>query len=81
MKYIGVHPLQIVPAQVIIAVAGGGREAGRADPVFLHGVDDLGLVIFRHLVDGGKTVLQALQHLFAPGVHGRGDTHFLIQHF
>ena len=81
MKYIGVHPLQVVPAQVIVAVAGSGREAGRTDPVFLHGVDHLRLVVFRYLVNGGKTILQAFQHLFAPGVHGRGDAHFLIQHF
>ena len=37
MEHVRLNPFQIVPSKVVIAVTGGSREAGRGNPVFLHG--------------------------------------------
>ena len=78
LKYIGINPLQIVPTEVVIAIAGGCRKASGGHPVFLHGPQHLGLVMLRHLVDGSKTGFQILQHLFPEGINCRGNSHSLI---
>ena len=58
---VGVDPFQIVPAHVVIAVAGGGGKAGGPHPVFLHGGQDLGLVVLGDGVGLPEAVLQGLQ--------------------
>ena len=58
---VGVDPFQIVPAHVVIAVAGGGGKAGGTYPVFLHGGQNLGLVVLGNGVGLPEAVLQGLQ--------------------
>ena len=55
---VGVDPLQVVPALVVVAVAGGGGEVGGVHPIFLHGGHHLGLVVLGHLVDAVKAGAQ-----------------------
>ena len=54
MEHVGIDPLQIIPALVIVAVAGGGGEVGGVHPVFLHGHQHLCLIVLRGLVNGIK---------------------------
>ena len=61
MKDGGVDPFQVVPALVVIAIAGGGGEVGGVDPVLLHGAEDLGLVVLGGAVDVREAVPEALQ--------------------
>ena len=79
VKHVGIHPLQIVPAVVIIAVAGGGGKAGGTDPIFLHSPDHLGLIVFCYLIDFGKTILQPGNDFLTVGVDCRGNPHGFIQ--
>ena len=78
MKNVCIDFFQVVTAQVIIAVAGGGGEAGGGNLVLLHGREDLGLVVFRNLIDGVETAANLLQGFFAVGINGRGNAHLLI---
>ena len=73
MKDIGVDPLQIVAALVVVTVAGGGSKVGGVHPVFLHGVKDLGLVVLRHLIDTLKALFQTRQNLLTKFIHSRAD--------
>ena len=75
---VGIYPLQVVPALVVIAVACGEVEVGGVHPVFLHGGDDLGLVELRHLVNVPELVCQPLQHLLAEAQHLIADTQPVI---
>ena len=79
VEHVGIDPLQGVPAKIVVAIAGGGHKAGGGYPVFLHGPQHLGLIVFRYPVDGGEAVLKALQRLFTIGVHSGRNPHFLIQ--
>ena len=74
MKHVGVDPLQVVPPLVVIAVAGGSGEVGGVDPVFLHGRQHLGLVVFSRLVNGGKAFLQVPEHGLSVFVDSLADT-------
>ena len=69
MEAVGINALKRVAADVVIAVTGCARKTGDVDPVFLHGCDDLGLVIFRHAVDFIETRTQRGEHLFAEAVY------------
>ena len=78
VEHVGVDPLQVVPALVVIAVAGGGGEVGGVDPVFLHGCQDLALVILRCLVDGVKPLPQVPQHRFTIFIDSPADAQLFI---
>ena len=78
VEHIGVDPLQVVPALVIVAVTGGSGEMGGVHPVFLHGRKDLTLVVLCRLVDGFKPGTQMLQDLLAEGIYSGTDTQLLI---
>ena len=58
VEHVGIDPFQIVPALVVVAVAGGGGKVGGVYPVFLHGRNNLGLIVLCGLVDGVKPVPQ-----------------------
>ena len=70
MKGVRIDPLQGVAAQIVVAVAAGGSKAGGADPVFLHGRDDLGLVVFRDAVNGVEAGTQRCEQFFTEGEDG-----------
>ena len=78
MEHIGVDPLQVVPALVVVAVASGGGKVGGVDPVFLHGVEDLGLVVFGGAVNIRKAVPEALQRRLSVGKDPRADPQGLV---
>ena len=75
---IGIDFFQRFTADIIIAIAGGGRKALRADTVFLHGGHDLGLVVFRDGIDRGKAGLELLFRRAAKRQHRTADAHFMI---
>ena len=79
VEHVGIDPLQIVPAEIVIAVASGCGEAGGGDPVLLHGPQHLCLIMLRDLVDGGEAVFQLLQRPLAVGVYRRGDPHGFVK--
>ena len=70
---VGVDPLQIVAALVVVAVAGGEIEVIGGQPVFLHGGDDLHLVGLGNGVDLGEALRQTGENLLAEGEHGIAD--------
>ena len=53
---LGVDLVQLVPAQVVVAVAGGTGEVGVGHPVGLEGVQHPGGVLLGDGVDTGKLV-------------------------
>ena len=57
VKGSGVYLFQGIPAQIVIAVAGGACKMDIADPGLLHGFNDLQLIILRHPVDLLKPLL------------------------
>ena len=73
-----VYLFQGISSQIIIAVAAGGVEAGFADPVGLHGVDHLQLIILCSLSDLLKTVCQGAENLLAEFPHLLSDPQFFI---
>ena len=75
---IGIDFFQRFTADIIIAIAGRGRKALRADTVFLHGGHDLGLVKLRYLINGGKTGLQLILRRTAELENCAADAHFVI---
>ena len=78
VEYIGVDPLQAVPAVVVIAVAGGSGEVVGPHPVFLHRQQDLGLVGLRRPVNGIKAVPQGFQHGLAPPADLPTEAHLFV---
>ena len=78
VEHVGVHPLQVVPAVVVVAVAGGGGKVGGVHPVFLHGVQDLALVVLRRLVDGVEPGPQVPEHRLAVFIHSPADAQLFI---
>ena len=54
VEHVGIDTLQIVPALVIVAVAGRGGEVCRVHAVFLHRADDFCLIELSDLFDSGK---------------------------
>ena len=55
---IGVNLIQGVPAQVVIAVAGGAGEVGLRHPVLLEGGEHLLRILLRHRVNAGELLRQ-----------------------
>ncbi len=70
---VGVDPLQRVPPLVVVAVAGGEVEVVGGHAVFLHGGDDLELVLLGDTVDGVKAGTEIGQNGIGKGQHRRGD--------
>ena len=75
----GINTLQIVPAVVVVAVAGGGVEVHGGQPVFLHGLYHLGLIVLRHGVDVGELGHDLRQHRRAEIQHPLGNAHLGVQ--
>ena len=48
---------QLFAAHIVVAVAGRCGKARRVHAVFMHGAQNLRLIIFRSLVDGGEALL------------------------
>ena len=65
VKYGGINRFQRFPAQIIIPISGSSQQTGFAHFIFLHGFENLHLVIFRRFIYIVKTLLQLLQYLFA----------------
>ena len=78
MEYVRIDLFQSIPAQVVVAVAGGGCEAGGGNPIFPHGVQDLCLVVFRNGINGRKALFETLQRLFSIGIDSGRNAHFHI---
>ena len=78
VEHIGIDLFQGIPAQVIVAVAGGGGKTGGGDPVFLHGRQNLGLIVLGHGINGGKTLTQPFQGFFTVGIDSGRNAHFHI---
>ena len=78
MKDGGVDPFQVVPALVVIAIAGGGGEVGGVDPVLLHGAEDLGLVVLGGAVNVREAVPEALQRRLPIAVNSGADPQGLV---
>ena len=57
-KDVGVDPVQGVPAQVVVAVAGGAGKVGLRHPVLLEGGEHLAGVLLRDGVDAGELLRQ-----------------------
>ena len=51
---------------------------GGIHPVFLHGVEHLGLVVLGYLVDGIKALPKVLQDLFAKFIYSGADAQLRI---
>ncbi len=77
-KEVSINFVQLVPAQIVVAVAGGGGEVLGADAVFLHSQEDLGLVDLRPLVDGPEAVRQTGQDFFPPVADRLAEPHLGI---
>ena len=75
---VGVDLLQFVTAFVIVAVAGGSREASGADTVFPESGQYFGLIVFGYLVDLSESLPQAFYGSLAVCVNSRGDTHAFV---
>ena len=73
MEAVGINALKRVAADVVVAVARRAREAGDVHAVFLHGRDDLGLIVFRRAVDFIKARAKGGKHLFAEAINRVGD--------
>ena len=78
VEYIRIDLLQLVSALVVIGVTGGCGEASGADTVFPECCQNLGLVVFSHLVNFFKTFFQPGNGCFAVLIDGRGDAHAFI---
>ena len=62
----GVDPFQVIPALVVVAVAGGGGEVVGPHPVLLHGGEYLGLIDLRRPVNLPESALQPGQNGLSP---------------
>ena len=81
VEHIGIDPLQIVPALIIIAVTGGSGKVRGIDPVFLHGGQDLALVVLRGLIDCVKPLPQSTKNGFSILINSRTHAQLLIHRF
>ena len=57
MKYIRIYILQLVPAQIVVAIAAGSCKAGCFHTVFLHGMENFHLIILYIFFYGIKAFL------------------------
>ena len=81
MKDAGVYLLQGIPSKIIITISGGAKEACLADLMLLHGLQYLKLIIFRHLINGLKPLLQTRKNLTSILINLLGDSHPKIHLF
>ena len=81
VERVGIDALELVAADVVIAIARRCGKAGRADAVFLHGGKHLGLIGLCDAVYGRKAPPQSVQHPLAEGTHLRRDTERTIDLF
>ena len=81
MEDVGVDPLQIIPTLVVVAVASGGGEVGGVDPVFLHGGQNLALVVLRGPINAIEPGAKGVQHGFTVFVYLPADTQLLIDFY
>ena len=81
VEHICIDPFQIVPALVIVAVAGGGGKVGGIYPILLHGGQDLGLIVFRRLVDGVKPVPQLRNDPLSVFIDSCADAQLFVHGF
>ena len=58
-KYAGIHILQRLSAQIIIAISRRGLKAARTDLMLLHCPEYFHLIVFRRPVDLLKPLLQS----------------------
>ncbi len=79
VKCVRIDLFQHIPAQVVVAVAGGRIKAGLADPILLHSVEDLELVVLSCLVQLAKSLLQPVLDLFSQIIYLWTDAHRLIE--
>ena len=78
---VGIDLLQLFPAYVVVAIAGGGGKAGGGNLVFLHGKEHLALVVLRHAVDGLEALFEGFQGLFSELINLGGDSQGLVHLF
>ena len=81
VERVGIDALELIAADVVIAIARRGGKAGRADAIFLHGGKHLGLIGLCDAVYGRKAFPQSVQHPLAEGTHLRRDTERTIDLF
>ena len=74
----GIDFFQLLTADVIVAVAGGSGKAVGTDLVNLHGVKDLGLVVFCHLINVGEAFLQTGENFFTVFINLLGHAQLFI---
>ncbi|CAN4044771.1 Peptidase propeptide and YPEB domain, partial [Dysosmobacter welbionis] len=78
VEHIGVHSLQVVPAVIVVAVAGGGGKVGGVYPVFLHGGQDLALVVLCRLINDVEPGPQVPEHRLAVFIDRPADAELFI---
>ena len=81
VKDVRVDSLQVIPALVVVAVAGGGGKVGGVDPVFLHGGQNLALVILRGPVNRVKPGTQGGQYRLAVFIYLPADAQMRVNLF
>ena len=80
VKHIGIDALQIVPALVVVAVAGGEVKVGGIETILVHGGENFGLIILGNVVHTGHFFVQSVQYSLSKIQHLRTDAQLLI-HF
>ena len=78
VEVVGIHLLEAVPSDVIVAVAGGAGEVCLSDVGILHRLDNAQLIDLRDGVDFVKPVPKALQNRLCKGKDPVGDAKLLI---
>ena len=78
MKYIPVYLFQRFPAYIIIAVAGGSGKTRGCHPVFLHGMQYLGLVVLSNFINGLEAFRKPSQNFLAVLIYLAGNAHFFV---
>ena len=78
VEHVSINVFQVVTAHIIVAVAGGCGKAGGGNPVFLHGRQDLCLVILCNAVNGIEAFFQFGNGAFAVLINSRADTHGVV---
>src|SRR5699024_1709080 len=74
VEYIGIYVFKRIPSQIVIAVSGRSGQMDVAQPVFLHGMEHLVLIILGDSVHPGKFFLTLLLGSFGHFYHFIGNT-------
>ena len=80
VEHVGIDALQIVPALVVVAVAGGEVKVGGIETILVHGGENFGLIILGNVVHTGHFLVQSVQYSLSKIQHLRTDAQLLI-HF